>query len=133
MKSIVALIVLISANFASAASTVVCTMPYSVDIFQNDLRLAVSPADQLNTKGVLWMDTHIPYGIRPYPYVISEVACNGKEVSVKGEYAALHSVVFNSKLGSDKGTLTYLTKEGIEATTLNLNCSAEAVAALCSK
>lgn len=133
MKSIAALIILVSANFASAASTVVCTMPYSVDVFKTDLRLAVSAADNLNTQGVLWMDTHIPYGIRPYPYVISEVACNDNEVSVKGAYSNLHTVVFNSTVGSDKGTLTYYSKEGVKSSTLTLNCSAETVAALCSK
>lgn len=136
-KTAIAFLILFSGNFALATGqSKLCTRWYSYDIFQTYLRITVSLPDAYSPVSAIWVDTHIPYGIRPLPYEISTLECTAHGLHIIGS-APTNTVEFIFKGvegGPDiqNGTLSYLDNSGNPVNTINYECSASAVKDFCA-
>lgn len=135
MKALVlALVAVLAVSSAQAVSTVLCSRPYSNDIFKTDLRLTVSHTEAGDVEA-LWMDTHIPYGIRPLPFQVKALHCESGKIEIATKSSGgLYHVSFAAELESHEaqGTLTYLDEAGNFLSSQTLTCSAEALHSLCA-
>ncbi|MNL17687.1 hypothetical protein D3C87_1387950 [compost metagenome] len=133
-KFVAALLVLVSAQISFANSSTLCTRPYSNDIFKTDLRLAVSKEN--NGSKYLWLDTHIPYGIRPLPYKIEKLACTDSSltISAKSEGNDVAVLFTFTQVGNDavqQGTILYTDADGNAGAEIKTNCTIQAVQDFC--
>lgn len=133
MKKIILFLTIISLNsMAYAEKHDLCRRWYSHDIFQTYLRLYVDTKESL-----IFMDRHIPYGIRPFGYQISKLSCTKDKTSLmissKTDFG--DEFIFNFHQVGDSptqsGTVTYMDQGGLPASSQAWECSLEAVKSLC--
>lgn len=138
MRLIIALLTLMAASSAfSAERSELCRRWYSYDIFQGYLRLAVTPPQVPETPSVMWIDMHIPYGIRPMPFLIKKIECGAGSIRIDAHFdgelpdARLEFVSDGSSTDLQKGRLTYISKSGEDLNTLIEECSVSAIQKFC--
>lgn len=135
MKTLVlTLVAVMAVSSAQADSTFLCSRPYNNDIFKTDLRLTASRTEA-GAVETLWMDTHIPYGIRPLPYQVTTLQCQSGRIEIATKNSGgLYHVSFAADLvgHETQGTLTYLNEAGDFRFSQTLTCSVEALRSLCA-
>lgn len=143
MKKLLLTLVLSLATNVSMAQTRanLCRLWYSNDIFKTYLRLTIDPPGALgnsSTKFVLWMDKHIPYGIRPFPYEVSKVLCDTKaslqitaEAPGGGESLEFRFDAMNETQEWQPGTLQLFDKNGKPWSSLKYECSLMTIQNFC--
>ncbi len=119
-------------QFPQSGRAELCRRWYSSDIFNTYLRLAVTK----DTSLALWIDTHIPYGIRPLPYEVTTLQCAKNNLRILGK-SPIFRVEFKfdrNENGPDlqNGTLSYLDDSGNPVTAVNFECSSSAIQAFCA-
>lgn len=135
MKFVAAFLVIATAQFAFADYATLCTRPYSKDIFKTDLRLSVSK--EINGDKYLWLDTHIPYGIRPLPYKVEKLTCTDSSLTIAAKSDG-NGVAVNfefTKSGNNAvqpGTISYVDVDGNAAAQFQTNCTVQAIENFCS-
>ncbi|WP_374077363.1 hypothetical protein [Bdellovibrio bacteriovorus] len=141
-KLMLTLIILLATNVSMAQSRAhLCRLWYSNDIFKTYLRLSIDPPGALGnstTKFVLWMDKHIPYGIRPFPYEVSKVLCDTKtslQITAQAPGGS-ESVEFRFDAMSETqewqtGTLQLFDSMGMKRASLNYECSLMTIQNFC--
>ncbi|MFS4459011.1 hypothetical protein [Bdellovibrio sp. HCB2-146] len=135
MKYAVAFLVFATAQFAFANHATLCTRPYSNDIFTTDLRLAVSK--EVNGDKYLWIDAHIPYGIRPLPYKVEKLSCTDSTLTIaaKSESNGVAVDFKFTKSGNSSvqpGTISYVDLDGDAGAQFQMNCTVQAIENFCS-
>lgn len=133
MKKLILIFLILALNSVSQAEKIdLCRRWYAHDIFQTYLRLYVDTKESL-----IFMDRHIPYGIRPFGYKISKVICHGDnknlEIYSKTDFNEPFLFSFQSKSDSPTqiGTLTYYDQGGAPAHVQDWECTQEAVKKYC--
>lgn len=138
MKRIVfALLVGFSANLAFAQNqTQLCQRWSANDIFSSFLRLSVSLPGASSSNSTLWIDTHIPYGIRPLPFDISSLECgkDSLEISATSSSENVEFYFYGSATGPEtqKGSLLYLDNAGNILDAYKYECSFAAIQNFCA-
>lgn len=126
---------LTSGAFAQSEGTL-CRRWYTSDIFTGYLYLSATPPQTGQKNPILWMDTHIPYGIRPLGYEIKDIECSSDSARILADSnGAMSDVEFKfqktSQSESQPGHLFYLDKQGHEVTQVDLECSVTAIEKFC--
>lgn len=106
------------------------------ETFKGYLYMSVT-APQTNQKNpILWMDTLIPYGIRPLGYEISEIDCSTEATRIRANSNTMSDVEFRFQKSSQEATqigrLIYLDKQGHNVGQADLECSVAAIQKFCS-
>lgn len=133
MQKLILFLTILSLNsFAQAERYDLCRRWYSHDIFQTYLRLFVDTKESL-----IFMDRHIPYGIRPFGYKISKASCD----KLKTELQIFSKTDFNEEFlfsfrsdgdsPTQSGTVTYLDAGGSPVNSQDWECSLAAAKRLC--
>lgn len=135
MTFISMILVLAASSTSFASYSTLCTIPYSNDVFKTDLRLAVSK-EAGNLQYVLWMDTHIPYGIRPLPHTVKALSCKDSGLKIAAIYAeGIYSLKFQfAQKGTEAiqpGTLSYYDESGNKTGEKTMNCPADSIRRFC--
>ena len=135
MKFVAAFLIFATAQFAFADYSILCTRPYSKDIFKTDLRLSVSK--ESNGSKYLWLDTHIPYGIRPLPYLVEKLSCTDSSLTIaaKSESNGVAVTFEFIKSGNDTvqpGTISYVDIDGDAGAEIKTNCVVQAIQNFCT-
>ncbi|ASD62992.1 hypothetical protein [Bdellovibrio bacteriovorus] len=130
MKQLVPILFLIfgSAAAKAASHSLFCQRPYHSDIFNTDLRITVSKEPTLQ---VLWIDTHIPYGIRPMPYQIQTLECRNNGVSIVAGDADIERHV-ELHVDGDQGKLVYLDGQGPKDPAIIYTCFPDTIRNFCA-
>lgn len=133
MKKIILFLTLISLNsIAQAERYDLCRRWYSYDIFQTYLHLYVDTKESL-----IFMDRHIPYGIRPFGYKITKAGCDMNKIDLqifsKTDFGEEFLFSFQSQSDSpiQSGTVTYLDQGGLPVSSQEWECSLAAIQSLC--
>ena len=137
MKKFIIFLTLISLpSTALSAQNNICRRWYSFDIFQTFLKLNIDPKESL-----IFIDRHIPYGIRPFGSKISQAICDNATNSLKiysitdlGEnfiFSFHPKESSETQAGTKPGYVTYLDHSGDPTYTQEWECSQEAVKNLC--
>ncbi|AFY02446.1 hypothetical protein [Bdellovibrio bacteriovorus] len=120
--------VICSSVVQAAPHTLFCQRPYHHDIFNTNLRITVT---QEPTMKVLWIDTHIPYGIRPMPYPIQTLECRDNGVSiVAGDSDIKRHIELHVE--DDRGKLVYLDGQGPKDPAISYTCFPDTIRTFCT-
>lgn len=132
MKTIFFVLIFFTLTPSVQASTFLCRQWYKSNLGETYLHMTIERPDSSRGPGgyVLWMDRHIPYGIRPFPYRVTELSCTKGEslmmtaITVGGiEPIEFEYTAQKTEAEWQPGILKYFNNQGVIIGKVTLECS----------